>query len=320
MSETPAGRRGNGLQASDWGALVDLDPRLVEAMLDQLAGAGVAAYVEPASAADPFSRASLPSRPLDRLWVDAGRADLAREVVAAEVADLTRLLREGDPTSSAHGLVQPVPRHAARRVLTPPTLPEPPPRPAPVPAPAPAPAPAAEEAEPVADPSPGRGDRDPDADDEVFRQIVAGFDTAPTDPIPRWPATEDLGGDLDALRRGPPPVDRAPRRRRDDAALPSWVEPEALEPEPEAEDPELDHYVPPPPPPVPRVHVRTVGAVLLLVLGLVVLFFPGLLRQAETPGTILLGVVLLAGGAAALVHRVRDTPPPDSGPGDGAVV
>ena len=77
-------RRGNGLQAADWGALVDLDPRLSEALLTRLAEAGVAAYVEPALDADHFTRASAhPDRPLFALlgaglcllrWLRTGRA------------------------------------------------------------------------------------------------------------------------------------------------------------------------------------------------------------------------------------------------------
>ncbi len=118
------GRRANGLQAADWGALVDLDPRLSEGLLARLAEAGVAAYVEPASTVDRLHRAVvMPGRPLDRLWVDPARADSAREVVAAEVADLTALLAEDDPSADAGGLVQPVPRTAAPRVLPPPALP-----------------------------------------------------------------------------------------------------------------------------------------------------------------------------------------------------
>lgn len=326
MSEIPAGRRGNGLQASDWGALVDLDPRLAEGLLDRLAAAGVAAYVEPASATDPFSRATLPSRPLDRLWVDPDRAEAARGVVAAEVADLSALLAETEPGATAHGLVQAVPSHAARRVLAPPVLPDPPPRAATA-APAGPPAPRPESA-PAPDPQPRL------SDDEVFRQIVAGFAETAPDPVPRWPAREDPGGpvpdlgrdlDLDLLRRRPPPVDRGPRRRRGDAALPPWVEPPRLEPDADdlaaaAADPlQDDHYVPPPPPPVPRVSLRTVGAVAVLVLGVLLLFVPQVLRQSETPGSLLLGVVLLVGGSAALVLRVRDAPDDDAGP-DGAVV
>ena len=105
----PAGRRDNGLPSSEWGALVDLDPRLSEALLSSLADAGVAAYVEPAGGQHAITRASqLPARPLDRLWVDPVRADAARAVVFAEVSDLTTLLAEQEPGATAHGLVQPV--------------------------------------------------------------------------------------------------------------------------------------------------------------------------------------------------------------------
>ncbi len=290
MSETPAGRRGNGLQAADWGALVDLDPRLAEGLLDKLAGAGVAAYVEPASAADPFSRAALPSRPLDRLWVDPEQAATARDVVAAEVADLSALLAEGEPGATAHGLVQPVPRHAVRRVLPPPPLPGPPAVPP--------------QTVPV----------EPADQDELFRQIVAGFHEPSTDEVPRWPASEDT----DAARRRPPPVDRAPRRRRTDDALPAWLEPDALEPEPEEEAPADDHFVPPPPPPVPRIRARTLAGLAVLVLGLVLLFVPQLVGLGATSGVLLLGIALLGGGATLLVQQVRDAP--GSGPDDGAVV
>lgn len=288
MGETPAGRRGNGLQAADWGALVDLDPRLAEGLLDKLAGAGVAAYVEPATATDLFSRASLPERPLDRLWVDPEQAATARDVVAAEVRDLSALLAEGEPGATAHGLVQPVPRHAVRRVLPPPPLPGPPPVPV-------------QPAQPV-------------DDDEVFRQIVAGFHAPSPDEVPRWPATEDTDApDPGAARRRPPPVDRAPRRRRTDDALPAWLEPDALEP-----DPDDDHFVPPPPPPVPRIRARTLAGVAVLVLGLVLLFVPQLVGLYSSPGVLLVGVALLAGGATLLVQQVRDAP--GSGPDDGAVV
>src|SRR6476661_3578960 len=107
----PDGRRDNGLQAPEWGALVDVDPRLSEALLDSLAAEGVAAYVEPATDLDSWTRAaSLPKRPLDRLWVDPAQAELARGVVSSEVADLTALLAEDEPGATAAGLVRPVPR------------------------------------------------------------------------------------------------------------------------------------------------------------------------------------------------------------------
>src|SRR3954467_14139733 len=126
--QPPRGRRDNGLAPAAWGALVALDPRLSEALLDSLAAVGVAAYVEPAPGAlDAAVRAvALPKRPLDRLWVDASRADEARTVISAEVADLSALLAEEDPGATAHGFVQPVPRTAAPKVLHPPQLPDPP--------------------------------------------------------------------------------------------------------------------------------------------------------------------------------------------------
>ncbi|MDP9434966.1 MAG: hypothetical protein M3P93_07140, partial [Actinomycetota bacterium] len=90
-------------------------------------------------------------------------------------------------------------------------------------------------------------------------------------------------------------------------------------PDDDARD-ERDHYVPPPPPPAPRVQPRTLGAVAALLLGLVLVFAPGLLGQRSSAGSLLLGAGLLVGGAGALVWWMRDAPPPGSGPGDGAVV
>ena len=282
------GRRDNGLHATEWGALVDLDPRLSETILDSLAAEGVAAYVEPAQDVDSYTRAStLPKRPLDRLWVDSAQADAARACVAAEVTDLAALL---EPGSSPSGMVRPVPSTAAARVLQPPELPS--------------------VATSPLDP-PVAGDALP-SDDELFRQIVAGFSTETSDPVPRWPVSEDL--DL------PPLPGDGPRRRRSDRAsssssdegLPDWVEPAALEDE--------GHYVPPPPPKIPRPRLRTIGAVAMIVLGFAAIFAPYVLGLSDDGISLLLGLVLTVGGAAVLVFSMRDAPPTDSGPDDGAVV
>ncbi|MBC7373217.1 MAG: hypothetical protein H7323_04430, partial [Frankiales bacterium] len=175
----PPGRRDNGLPSASWGALVDLDPRLSEALLASLAEAGVAAYVEPAGGHNALTRASqLPARPLDRLWVDPVRADQARAVVGAEVRDLTALLAEQEPGATAHGLVQPVPRSAGHRVLTPPDLPDPPRA-------APHQGPDQPSSAPPASPEP----EDPDA---VWQRIVAGYDQEAAHPVPPWPVSEDV--------------------------------------------------------------------------------------------------------------------------------
>lgn len=301
MDTTPSrGRRDNGLPCADWGALVDLDPRLSDALLDSLADAGVAAYVEPAHGSNAFTRAAtLPDRPLDRLWVDPAKGDTARAVVAAEVAELTTLLAEEEPGATAHGLVQPVPRTAARRVLQPPPLPG-----------RPVPPPVLSEPAAAAD------------GDEEFRRIVEGFSRDPDSPVPPWPVVEDVEP---ARRRFPGRAERSgeqdessrARRRSDrepDDALPDWVEPEALEDD--------GHYVPPPPPPVPRLAPRKVLAVLAVLAGLALLFVPSLVDtfQISPSGVFLLAITLVLGGAAALIYLMRDAPPTDTGPDDGAVV
>lgn len=314
----PSGRRDNGLHSADWGALVDLDPRLSEALLNSLASADVPAFVEPAGGADAYTRAAqLPDRPLHRLWVDPSKADTARTVVAKEVEDLSALLAEREPGATAHGFVQAVPRSAAARVLRPPQLPDPPGRTPEVP-PLEVPPPAATDdpvaAQPSADP--------PAADDTdaVFQQIIADFGKDAEDPVPPWPVSEDVEPRRPRLRPTRPErsSDDPPRRRRTDprpepvAPLPDWVEPEAVDDD--------GHYVPPPPPPVPRLAPRKLAAALALLAGLLLMIDPGLLLQPETTGWRTFGVLLTVGGAAALVWLMRDTPPGGRDSDDGAVV
>ncbi len=304
----PSGRRDNGLHSADWGALVDLDPRLSEALLSSLASADVPAFVEPAGGADAWTRAAqLPNRPLHRLWVDPSKADTARSVVAKEVEDLSALLAEREPGATAHGFVQAVPRSAAARVLRPPQLPDPPGRTPEVPPPA-------AEDRPAADPSAA------DDTDAVWRQIVADFGKDAESPVPPWPVSEDVEPRRPRLRpiRPEQSGDDAPRRRRTDprpepvAPLPDWVEPEAVEDD--------GHYVPPPPPPVPRLAPRKLAAALTLLAGLLLMIDPGLLLQPGTTGWRTFGVLLTVGGAAALVWLMRDTPPGGRDSDDGAVV
>jgi drug/metabolite transporter (DMT)-like permease len=90
------------------------------------------------------------------------------------------------------------------------------------------------------------------------------------------------------------------------------VEPDAVEDE--------GHYEPPPPPPVPRLAPRKLAAVAAVVVGVLLMFAPKLLLQDRTAFVLTLGLLLTAGGAGVLVYLVRDAPPSDSGPDDGAVV
>jgi hypothetical protein len=80
------GRRDNGLDASLWSPVRDVDPRIGEHLLDLLHAVGIAAYLEPSADVEPYTRSvSLPSPPSDRLYVDRARRAEARTVVDAHV-------------------------------------------------------------------------------------------------------------------------------------------------------------------------------------------------------------------------------------------
>lgn len=152
--------------------------------------------------------------------------------------------------------------------------------------------------------SPGR-----EGDDELFDRIVAGYSQDATDPVPRWPVAEDVAEGVTGPT--PEPV-RAPAPEPEVDALPSWLEPEPLEDD--------GHFQPPPPPRLPRPHARTVVSACTLLLGLAVVLTPNLLGLDDSVPFLLMGLVLTTGGAALLVRGMRDAPPRDSGPDDGAVV
>jgi hypothetical protein len=74
------GRRDNGLDAADYAAAGDVDPRVGEHLLDVLAAGGIAAYLQPSADLNPILRATtFPARPTDRLYVDRTHLATARE-------------------------------------------------------------------------------------------------------------------------------------------------------------------------------------------------------------------------------------------------
>jgi hypothetical protein len=76
------GRRDNGLYASLWHPLRDVDPRVGEHLLDVLREEGIAAYLAPSTDTGPYTRTQfLPSPPTDRLFVDRARRADARTLV-----------------------------------------------------------------------------------------------------------------------------------------------------------------------------------------------------------------------------------------------
>ncbi len=80
--------RNNGLSAERWAPLVDLEPQFADALLEALREEGVAAYASPAPGVrGPYMDIQLPNTPTDRVWVDAGATDAARQVLDARRAD-----------------------------------------------------------------------------------------------------------------------------------------------------------------------------------------------------------------------------------------
>ena len=80
-------------------------------------------------------------------------------------------------------------------------------------------------------------------------------------------------------------------------------------------DPDDDHFVPPKPPPLPKLRPVTIGALLAILGGILIL-----VSRIEGGDLYWLGIVGILGGGGALVWHMKDGPPTDSGWDDGAVV
>jgi hypothetical protein len=165
--------------------------------------------------------------------------------------------------------------------------------------------------------------RSSDQVDAAFAQIVAAYDSAPAEVT--WPSSEDLPAPP------PAPVDKP--------AGPVWpVGGPILNRDPRTADPDgpslldgLDTFgaelpdddepfVPPPPPPLPRISFQAIVGVIAIVAGLFLFFDSGLLPLGDQ-AAMLLGLIGIIGGAAALIMRLRPGGPDDPDlPDDGAVV
>lgn len=140
-------------------------------------------------------------------------------------------------------------------------------------------------------------------DDDEWERLVAGFDTPAADPVGRWSVTEDVDGDSTSA----PPMSRA-------------LEPEPVDEIPDPVEWDEGHYVPPPPPPIPVVHPLTLWAWVALLGGVLLLVGSRLISYELSSGMSLVALLMFFGGFVTLVARMRDSPPTDSGPDDGAVV
>ena len=155
--------------------------------------------------------------------------------------------------------------------------------------------------------------------DAAWADIVAGFGRSGDEPVARWPASEDLPEESAGGRGGSTPGAGATSPRAEDPRpdLPDPAVPRAPRPDPE------DTYRAPPPPPVGRFSRQAKAGVAAMVVGLLVLVFPGLLGFLgirASSAVFAVGALAVVGGAVALFLRVSDGPRHSDGPDDGAVV
>ncbi|WP_214413708.1 hypothetical protein [Sphaerisporangium fuscum] len=144
-------------------------------------------------------------------------------------------------------------------------------------------------------------------EDEVWRQIVASFnETAdPTAAGQPWPDRENVSPD-DAYQAVK--AETSAEIRKEETAVAS------------GEEDDDDHYVPPPPPPLPKMDPGTKIAWLALFGGPAYLLLAALLSWPMDGWIVFAAIAAFIGGFVALIVRMGDGPPPDSGWDDGAVI
>jgi hypothetical protein len=132
--------------------------------------------------------------------------------------------------------------------------------------------------------------------DSAWQQVLSSLQTpSPTSATP-WPASEDVAANEKAVSYQVPvslPVE-----------TPAGIDPA-----------DQDHFVPPPPPPLPKFRQTTVLALAAMIGGIIILA-----TQFDGGGFDWIAIIMILGGAAALVWHMNDGPPTDSGWDDGAVV
>ena len=149
---------------------------------------------------------------------------------------------------------------------------------------------------------------------DSVRRHPSGTVPAPvTDPV--RPATPDL----DEPEPAPDTAsDRARRRelRRLERAAELAAFQAGEEQEQAEHDADQEHFTPPEPPPLPRPKLRTVGSVLMILGGILLLARPGLLAVAPDLAMVL-AVLLIVGGAVLLVTGIWRRRSGSDGNGDG---
>jgi hypothetical protein len=299
------GRRDNGLDAAEYAAAGDVDPRVGEHLLSVLALQGIAAYLQPAVDLDPVTRSAvMPSRPTDRLFVDRAHLRTARDYLAQLAEPRDGSGAAGAPTLAAS---EPAPPDEAGR----------------------APRPAGGRGEASSEPGgdePGGDEPDVRVDD-VWAEIVAGYDTRVDTTAAPWPDAENVDADrhshdsyeledTEDVSQPARPADRP--RQADPPSLLTALDTFGRDLPDEPDDDE--GYTPPPPPPLPRLSKYAVVGVLAIVTGFILFLKPSLL-PIDPDVSMLLGFAAVLGGFGMLVWRLRPGDDEDDyDPDDGARV
>ncbi|MFG1695816.1 hypothetical protein [Nonomuraea sp. NPDC049309] len=155
-------------------------------------------------------------------------------------------------------------------------------------------------------------------EDEVWRQIVASFnDTAERDSADQpWPDSENLPAE--PTRRVVKPSEAEPGVNG--ATLHDGID-GGLDDADDAAGPDEEdegHYVPPPPPPLPKLDLPTKLAWVALFGGPAYLLVAAMASWHMEGWALFTAVAAFIGGFVALVVRMGDGPPNDSGWDDGA--
>ena len=98
--------RSNGLTASAYTPVADLDPRVAEALLAELKEQGVAAYTKPveSTSMSGFDRPEFAPRAQDRLYVDAAESERVKALISSDNPDAVVDERRPDLGADRGGL------------------------------------------------------------------------------------------------------------------------------------------------------------------------------------------------------------------------
>jgi hypothetical protein len=343
------GRRDNGLDAAEYAAAGDVDPRVGEHLLDVLALQGIAAYLQPAIDLNPVTRSALiPSRPTDRLFVDRAHLATARDYLAQLAEPPSAPAGDRPPRERAAGDRPPRERAADERRPRERAADERPPRERaakdrPADERPPRDGTAKDRSADERPPGDRPGDERDDDLDDAWAEIVAGYDTEVDAATVSWPEAENLRPAGDPGPAGSPgrtaetedtdtgEDDDEPDDERDGAARrpgrPSWeAQPSLLTAldtfgtDLPGEPDDDEGYTPPPPPPLPRISKYAVIGVLGIVAGFVLFIKPSLL-PIDSDVSMLIGFTAILAGFGTLVWRLRPGDDEDDyDPSDGARV